>query len=81
MPPIPPAASGETISLPLNSYADVSGLQQTVLAEAQALLTQKCMAARGFVYTSQATPTQEQALLQGIEYGLNVPEGRWLTIA
>lgn len=83
MPPIPPAASGQTISLPLNSYADVSGLQQTVLAEAQSLLTQKCMAARGFVYTSQATPTQEQALLQGIEYGFNVPETRanWLIIS
>lgn len=83
VPPIPSAASGQTISLPLNTYADVSGLQQTVLAEAQSLLTQKCMAARGFVYTSQTTPTQEQALLQGIEYGFNGPFGRanWLTIS
>jgi hypothetical protein len=30
------------------------------------------MAARGFVYTSQATPAQEQALLQTIEYGFGV---------
>jgi hypothetical protein len=83
VPPIPSSASGEAISLPLNSYADVSGLQQTVLAEAQVLLTQKCMAARGFVYTSQATPAQEQALLQGIEYGFNGAFGRanWLTIS
>jgi hypothetical protein len=83
VPPIPSAASGQTISLPLNSYADVSGLQQTVLAEAQSLLTQKCMAARGFDYTSQPTPTQEQALLQGIEYGFNGAYGRanWLTIS
>jgi hypothetical protein len=83
MPPIPSSASGQAISLPLNSYADVSGLQQTVLAEAQVLLTQKCMAARGFVYTSQATPSQEQALLQGIEYGFNGAFGRanWLTIS
>jgi hypothetical protein len=72
VPPIPPAASGQTISLPLNSYAEVSGLQQTALAEAQVLLTQKCMAARGFVYTSQATPSQEQALLQSIEYGFGI---------
>jgi hypothetical protein len=83
VPQIPSAASGETISLPLNSYADVSGLQQTVLSEAQSLLTQKCMAARGFDYTSQPTPSQEQALLQGIEYGFNGPYGRanWLTIS
>ncbi|HUC25304.1 MAG TPA: hypothetical protein VMA73_21570 [Streptosporangiaceae bacterium] len=67
--PIPPATSGSAISLPLDSYADVAGLQQTALAEAQVLLTQKCMAARGFVYTSQATPSQEQAVLQTIEYG------------
>jgi hypothetical protein len=72
VPPIPSASSGQTISLPLNSYADVSGLQQTVLAEAQSLLTQQCMAARGFVYTSQATPTQEQEILQDIEYGYGV---------
>jgi hypothetical protein len=69
VPPIPPATSGQPISLPLDSYADVEGVQQTALAEAQALLTQKCMAARGFVYTSQATPAQEQAVLQTIEYG------------
>ena len=83
VPPIPSAASGQTISLPLNAYADVSGLQQTVLAEAQSLLTQKCMAARGFDYTSQPTPSQEQALLQSIEYGFNGPFGRanWLTIS
>jgi hypothetical protein len=83
VPPIPAAASGQAISLPLNTYADVSGLQQTVLAEAQSLLTQKCMAARGFDYTSQPTPSQEQALLQGIEYGFNGFSGRanWLTIS
>ena len=72
VPPIPSASSGQTISLPLNSYAEVSGLQQTVLAEAQSLLTQQCMAARGFVYTSQATTTQEQMILQAIEYGFGV---------
>jgi len=72
VPSIPSASSGQTISLPLNSYAEVSGLQQTVLAEAQSLLTQQCMAARGFVYNSQATPSQEQAILQTIEYGFGV---------
>lgn len=72
VPPIPPATSGESISLPLNSYAAVSGLQQTVLEEAQSLLTQKCMADRGFVYFSQTTPVEEQAILQNLEYGFGV---------
>jgi len=72
VPPIPPADSGQTVSLPLNTYADVSGLQQTVLAEASVLLTQKCMAGRGFVYSSQTTPVTEQTLLQNIEYGYGV---------
>jgi hypothetical protein len=66
---IPPATSGQAINLPLDSYAAIAGIQQTVLAEAQVLLTQKCMTARGFVYTSQATPSQEQSVLQTIEYG------------
>ena len=83
VPPIPSAVSGQTINLPLNTYADVAGLQQTVLSEAQALLTQKCMAARGFVFASQATPSEEQALLQGIEYGSGFGTSRanWLTIS
>jgi hypothetical protein len=72
VPPIPAADSGQSISLPLNSYADVSGLQQTVLEEAQSLLTQKCMADRGFVYNNPATPVEEQALLQTIEYGYGI---------
>lgn len=72
VPPIPPATSGQSISLPLNTYADVSGLQQTVLQEAQSLLTQQCMADRGFVYFSQTTPVEEQALLQSLEYGFGV---------
>jgi hypothetical protein len=72
LPSIPPAGSGGSISLPLNSYADISGLQQEVLAEADTLLTQECMAARGFVYTAQVTPPEEQAALQDIEYGFGV---------
>jgi hypothetical protein len=72
VPPIPPASSGQPISLPLNAYADVSGQQQTVLVEAQSLLTQKCMADRGFVYFSETTSVQEQAILQSLEYGFGV---------
>jgi hypothetical protein len=69
---IPPADSGQAITLPLNSYAEVAGLQQTALAEAQALLTEKCMADRGFVYSSQTTPVTEQSILQNIEYGYGI---------
>jgi hypothetical protein len=72
VPPIPPATSGETVNLPLNSYADVAGLQQTVLAEADVLLTQKCMAGRGFVYSSETTPVEEQEQLQSIEDGFGI---------
>jgi hypothetical protein len=70
--PIPPASSTKPIDLPLNTYSGVSGLQQTVLAEASTLLTQKCMTARGFVYSAQAAPAQEQSLLQDAEYGFGV---------
>lgn len=70
--PIPPASSTKPIDLPLNTYSGVSGLQQTVLAEASTLLTQKCMTARGFVYSAQAAPAQEQSLLQEAEYGFGV---------
>ena len=70
--PIPPASSTRPIDLPLNTYSGVSGLQQTVLAEASTLLTQKCMTARGFVYSAQAAPAQEQSLLQDAEFGFGV---------
>jgi hypothetical protein len=70
--PIPPASSTKPIDLPLNTYSGVSGLQQTVLAEASTLLTQKCMTARGFVYSAQAAPAQEQSLLADAEYGFGV---------
>ena len=70
--PVPPAGSDQVIDLPLNTYADVAEVQQTTLAEASTLLTQQCMAARGFVYTSQASPSQVQTLFQTAEYGFGV---------
>lgn len=72
VPPVPPATSGQAINLPLNAYAAVSSVQQTTLSEAQSLLTQMCMTSRGFVYTSLTTSTQDQALLQSIEYGFGI---------
>ena len=51
--PIPPADSSQVINLPLGTYADVAFSQQTVLSEASTLLTQECMASRGFVYTAR----------------------------
>jgi hypothetical protein len=70
--PIPPAGSDQVIDLPLNTYADVAEIQQTTLAEASTLLTQQCMTARGFVYSSQASPSQIQTLFQTAEYGFGV---------
>jgi hypothetical protein len=72
VPPIPSTSSLSLVNLPLNTYSNVSVLQQTVLAEASTLLTQKCMAARGFVYATQATASQEQALVRDTEYGFGV---------
>ena len=70
--PIPPADSSQVINLPLGTYADVAFSQQTVLSEAQTLLTQKCMTNRGFVYSIQATPSQAQTLVQSAEYPFGV---------
>ena len=70
--PIPAADSNRVINLPLGTYADVAFSQQTVLSEAATLLTQKCMASRGFVYTAQATPAQVQTLVQQAEYQFGV---------
>jgi hypothetical protein len=72
VPPIPPASSSRPINLPLSTYADVAILQQSVLSEADTLLTQKCMSAKGFDYSAEATPSQEQALVQATEYGYGV---------
>ncbi|HEX3490620.1 MAG TPA: hypothetical protein VHU92_14820 [Streptosporangiaceae bacterium] len=70
--PIPPAGSSQVISLPLDTYANVAFSQQTVLSEADTLLTQKCMTGRGFVYSIQATPSQAQTLVQSAEYPFGV---------
>jgi hypothetical protein len=70
--PIPAADSNRVVNLPLGTYADVAFSQQTVLSEAATLLTQKCMASRGFVYTAQATPAQVQTLVQSAEYPFGV---------
>jgi len=70
--PIPPAGSSQVINLPLDTYANVAFSQQTVLSEADTLLTQKCMTGRGFVYSIQATPSQAQTLVQSAEYPFGV---------
>jgi hypothetical protein len=72
VPPIPPASSGKPINLPLSTYADVAITQQSALADANTLLTQKCMAERGFSYSSTATPSVEEAIVQATEYGYGV---------
>lgn len=70
--PIPPAYSSQVVNLPLGTYADVAFGQQTVLGEASTLLAQKCMASRGFVYSTQATPSQAQTLVQQAEHPFGV---------
>jgi hypothetical protein len=70
--PIPPAGSSQVINLPLDTYANVAFSQQTVLSEADTLLTQKCMSSRGFVYSIQATPSQAETLVQTAEYPFGV---------
>lgn len=70
--PIPPAYSNQVVNLPLGTYADVAFGQQTVLGEASTLLAQKCMASRGFVYSTQASPSQAQTLVQQAEYPFGV---------
>jgi hypothetical protein len=56
MPPIPPVSSSLTIPMPLEAYQAISTQQQEALADASALLIQRCMAARGFEDTSSANP-------------------------
>lgn len=56
MPPIPPMGSSLTIPMPLEAYQAISTQQQEALADASALLIQRCMAARGFEDTSSANP-------------------------
>jgi hypothetical protein len=72
VPPIPPAGSSRPIAMPLDSYEQVAGNEQEVLSEASSLLTQSCMAARGFSYTEAAQPSIELSALQQTE---NSPVG------
>jgi len=72
VPPIPPAGSTRPIAMPLDSYEQVAGNEQEVLAEASSLLTQRCMASRGFSYTEAAQPSIELSALLATE---NSPVG------
>jgi hypothetical protein len=56
VPPIPPVGSSLPIPMPLDAYQAISTQQQEALADASALLIQRCMAARGFEDTSTASP-------------------------
>jgi hypothetical protein len=67
VPPIPPATSTQPIVMPLDVYEEVASQEQDALAEAQTLLTQQCMTARGFSYPVPASPSNGLTVLQGIE--------------
>jgi hypothetical protein len=72
VPPIPPVSSAKPVNLPLSTYADVAIAQQSALADANTLLTQKCMAAKGFSYSATATPSAEETIVQDTEYGYGI---------
>jgi hypothetical protein len=67
VPRIPPASSAGSIAMPLDAYEQISIQQQGILNDAVVLLTQRCMAARGFVYTAQAHGSDSLASIQEIE--------------
>jgi hypothetical protein len=67
VPPVPPASSTRPIPMPLDSYEQVAGNEQETLVEASSLLTQRCMASRGFSYTEAAQPSVELSALQATE--------------
>jgi hypothetical protein len=73
VPHVPPADSATAVALPLDSYEQVSVQQQDALTAASDLLTQRCMQAGGFSYTTAAEPGQGAATVASIEssgYGL-----------
>jgi hypothetical protein len=69
---IPPASSNVPISMPLDSYEEVAGLEQNAVSAAAALLMQRCMTAEGFQFTATAGSSGQQTVLDAIEdgYGL-----------
>jgi hypothetical protein len=70
LPPIPPANSSLTVTMPLEAYQAISTQQQEALADASNLLIQRCMAARGFDdTTSPSSPLSSVASLETIETG------------
>jgi hypothetical protein len=67
VPPVPLATSTRPIVMPLDVYEEVASQEQNALAEAQTLLTERCMTARGFSYPAPASPDNGLVALQGIE--------------
>jgi hypothetical protein len=67
--PIPPVTSNKPISLPLDSYEEVAGLEQNAISAAAALLMQKCMTQQGFQFTAAPGASGAVSLLQQVETG------------
>jgi hypothetical protein len=67
VPPIPPASSTQAITMPLDVYEQVESQEQDALSEAETLLTEQCMTARGFSYPAPASPNNGYQTLQAIE--------------
>jgi hypothetical protein len=65
--PIPPVTATRPVVMPLDSYGLISSQEQSTLAAAAIALTQRCMAARGFVFTQASAADNGLATLQQIE--------------
>jgi len=81
LPPIPAANSSLPIAMPLEAYQAIATQQQEALAAASDLLTQRCMAARGFDDSNAASePFTSVASLVEIETGVaglvSLPQAR-----
>lgn len=64
---IPPASSGQSIVMPLDSYQQVISQQQAALAAVTVLLIHRCMQEAGFSYPAVPQPANGERLLQSIE--------------
>jgi len=64
---IPPVTATRPVVMPLEGYGLISSQEQSTLAAAAIALTQRCMAARGFVFTQASAADNGLATLQQIE--------------
>jgi hypothetical protein len=64
---IPPAGSGQSIVMPVDSYEQVINQEQAAIAAATVLLVHRCMQAAGFSYPAVPQAVDNERILQSIE--------------